>query len=169
MPTPKQLSFIKRLLDEREYTLDEGLPVESYTVHAASELIDRLLKAPRRTTAPKPETGFSLTVPAGRYAVKDENGDYRFIIVNAPEKGKWRGWYFVGIQAGDDEHRLGSQRPGQAYRGKATAYLEAIQNDPRAASEAYGRALGMCGVCGRTLTDAESIARGIGPVCANRF
>lgn len=32
----------------------------------------------------------------------------------------------------------------------------------------YGRLYGMCIVCGRTLTDEESIAQGIGPVCAVR-
>jgi len=29
----------------------------------------------------------------------------------------------------------------------------------------YGKMYGMCIVCGRTLTDEESIAKGIGPVC----
>lgn len=31
-----------------------------------------------------------------------------------------------------------------------------------------GQALGMCIVCGATLTDPESVARGIGPVCAKK-
>lgn len=34
------------------------------------------------------------------------------------------------------------------------------------ASNRNGRELGHCGVCGRTLTDEESRARGIGPICA---
>lgn len=33
----------------------------------------------------------------------------------------------------------------------------------------YGRLYGTCIVCGRTLTDEGSIARGIGPVCAEKF
>ena len=32
----------------------------------------------------------------------------------------------------------------------------------------YGRAIGRCCVCGATLTDPESVARGIGPVCGGR-
>jgi hypothetical protein len=32
----------------------------------------------------------------------------------------------------------------------------------------YGMLIGKCGVCGRTLTDEESRANGIGPVCAER-
>ena len=32
----------------------------------------------------------------------------------------------------------------------------------------YGKVTGRCAICGRTLTVAESIERGIGPVCAAR-
>lgn len=33
----------------------------------------------------------------------------------------------------------------------------------------FGVATGTCCVCGRTLTDEESIEAGIGPVCAGKF
>jgi hypothetical protein len=33
----------------------------------------------------------------------------------------------------------------------------------------YGRIYGVCIVCSRTLTDEESIAAGIGPICAGKF
>ena len=33
---------------------------------------------------------------------------------------------------------------------------------------AYGRQIGRCCVCGATLTDPESVARGIGPICGKR-
>lgn len=33
----------------------------------------------------------------------------------------------------------------------------------------YGALYGVCAVCGRTLTDEDSIAAGIGPVCAARL
>lgn len=33
----------------------------------------------------------------------------------------------------------------------------------------YAHHLGRCGVCGRELEDAESISRGIGPVCLKRI
>ncbi len=47
--------------------------------------------------------------------------------------------------------------------------LAGILVDPRAATVLYGRELGVCGVCSRTLTDESSRAAGIGPVCASRF
>lgn len=36
-------------------------------------------------------------------------------------------------------------------------------------AQQYGRLYGVCGVCGRTLTDETSIAAGIGPICAGRL
>lgn len=40
---------------------------------------------------------------------------------------------------------------------------------PILAMEAYGKLIGSCGCCGRSLTDPESRARGIGPDCAEKF
>lgn len=33
----------------------------------------------------------------------------------------------------------------------------------------YGHLHGLCAICGKTLTDPESVQRGIGPVCAKRI
>lgn len=41
--------------------------------------------------------------------------------------------------------------------------------DPLAAAVAHGKATGQCSCCGRELTDPESIARGIGPICAEKY
>jgi len=41
--------------------------------------------------------------------------------------------------------------------------------DPATAAVAYGKQFGKCAVCARVLSDAESVARGIGPVCAERY
>jgi len=50
-----------------------------------------------------------------------------------------------------------------------TSSLQAAEQDPLEAAKQYGRMSGRCGVCGRDLTDPESIAAGIGPVCASRM
>lgn len=47
--------------------------------------------------------------------------------------------------------------------------LQAAAADPVAAAVEYGRATGSCSCCGRELTDPQSVARGIGPVCADNF
>jgi hypothetical protein len=47
--------------------------------------------------------------------------------------------------------------------------LLAAQEDPTAAAVAYGRETGSCSCCGRELTNAESIALGIGPICLEKL
>ena len=64
------------------------------------------------------------------------------------------------VQASDDMHRV----PGNAEK----KVVEKIAADPQAASIRYGLEIGACGRCGRTLTDEESRAAGIGPVCAQK-
>jgi Family of unknown function (DUF6011) len=59
-------------------------------------------------------------------------------------------------------------RPGVNQAGLIEA-LRAIEADPEAAAVLHGRASGRCSVCSRDLTDPESIARGIGPICAEKF
>lgn len=41
--------------------------------------------------------------------------------------------------------------------------------DPKAAAEAYGIETGTCCICNATLTNKESIERGIGPICGTKF
>src|SRR5512146_1226256 len=110
------------------------------------------------------------TVPEGRYAVPD--GDTRLkVLIQRPEPpSKWAGWIFVSDAAEYGQRKkYGAQRPGQRYSGQVQEALRAIAADPRAASIAYGKLTGTCGVCGRHLEDADSVARGIGPICAAKF
>ena len=115
------------------------------------------------------ETTFDVRqIPAGGYAVRGGDDQVVFYRVEQAE-GRWEGWVFFGqVVGGRPSIRIGSARPGQGYRGGRVGHLEEIARDPRAAAELYGRELGVCGVCGRTLTDEESRAAGIGPVCAER-
>jgi hypothetical protein len=101
-------------------------------------------------------------VPAGRYAVPGDDGVIKFYRVDKPTEGTWAGRTFVKVRAGDDwlPVRYATARQG---------ILRKIGEDVRAASIRYGLELGQCGVCGRTLTNPESIAKGIGPVCEGRL
>ena len=49
------------------------------------------------------------------------------------------------------------------------AALERVAKDPSAAARLYGQETGQCACCGRELTRKDSIDRGIGPICAERF
>lgn len=159
--TPKQLSFIDSLMAERVME-DEArerameMLAAGLSAEQASRWIERLLELPRKATD---EAG---NVPAGRYAIPGADGQLRFYKIDRPEDGRWAGWVFVKVQAGDDLWPVKD-------KSERSKILSEIGKDARAASIAYGREIGACGVCGRTLTDAESRANGIGPVCAENI
>lgn len=90
-----------------------------------------------------------------------EQGRVRFFRVDVPQRGAWMGCVFVKEQAGDDFHKVkGAAREEQVVR--------ALLADVRRALKLYGLELGACGICGRTLTDEDSRALGIGPICADK-
>lgn len=104
----------------------------------------------------------SHNVPSNRYAVTIE-GKLRFFKVNNVEAGKWEGWVFV-------EELFGSQGSFNhvAIKGKAKFdILKAIAQDEDSLAR-FGQELGICGMCASPLTDEESRAIGIGPVCRNK-
>jgi Family of unknown function (DUF6011) len=47
--------------------------------------------------------------------------------------------------------------------------VQAFIADPMAAAEAYGKEFKRCCICNATLTNEESMQRGIGPICAANF
>lgn len=61
--------------------------------------------------------------------------------------------------------------PSWSYLGRGGAFRElsdATLLDLETAKQ-FGLLYGVCGICGRTLTDEVSIERGIGPVCFRKF
>lgn len=126
----------------------------------ASEWINRMIRKETalKAAAPvvRPTTG-PVVVADGRYAV-EEDGVLKFFKV---KNGRRPGFVFLDIQASDDWF------PVRAADRRA-AILASIAQDPKAAMIRYGKELGECGRCGRTLTDEASRAAGIGPVCISR-
>lgn len=103
-------------------------------------------------------------VPAGRYAVDTGEGAVNavaFFKVDRPTEGRWAGKVFVKHLVGGDEHRMSWQATVAVLDKIAAAGAES-------AAARYGHELGECGMCGRTLTNDESRARGIGPRCAEK-
>lgn len=124
-------------------------PVHVVSQLAASVLIDELLECPRVST-----NGLWKTqVPAGRYAIELHN-KLRFFVVRYTKRGR----LIINEQASD-----------ALYAKNFTEYRVIVQTILKAGIEAagqrYGQELGHCYNCGRTLTDEESRAAGIGPVC----
>lgn len=54
-------------------------------------------------------------------------------------------------------------------RATIASELLAIATDPLAAMTAHGHQTGQCSCCGRALTNPESVALGIGPICGGRW
>jgi hypothetical protein len=108
-------------------------------------------------------------LPEGRtrYAVPNSEGALTFIQIDrvADRSSRWNGWIFVKQQLSDYTEKRGSQRPGQMYRGVWVSLLQKVLDDPKGAMRAYGENLGICGNCGRTLTNEVSRQFGIGPDC----
>jgi len=110
-------------------------------------------------------------VPDGSYATTGiTDGRTVFWRLERGRPGtKWAGWAFLSLQAGGDLRRIGSFRPdGSTTAIAAQSVLRDLAVDPANAATRYGRELGICSVCGRPLTDPESRAAGIGPVCAGK-
>lgn len=124
-----------------------------------------------RPVAQKPASGLDLSkVPSGYYSVPNGATRLKVKIQQIKSAGRWAGYTFVSDGAVYGQaRRYGLQAPGQSYSGEIRDQLAIIALNPRAASAAYGRLTGTCGVCGRHLEDETSVANGIGPVCASRM
>lgn len=93
-----------------------------------------------------------------------------FQFADAPARGEYAAAIFVR----EGESKLGRIVGGKFLRSRAcsddqAARILAAVADPAAAARAYGLKFKFCSCCGRELTNAESRARGIGPICAERF
>lgn len=80
----------------------------------------------------------------------------------------------VYIKNKEDGVYLGKVMGGKLFTSRdctaeAKDRIVAVATDPKQAAIAYGQRFGACAVCGRELTDGDSIDRGIGPVCAEKY
>lgn len=162
--TAKQRDFIDALRRERGL---EPLDFNNFvSKREASKIISYLFSIPRKVHEDLPK------VADGHYALRvEEKTDLitsilptvvKFFKVRNPTEGQWAGRTFVDVQAGNEFYPV---KPVAAKR----EVLKRIAEDPEMAMTLYGRELGQCGYCGRTLTNEESRARGIGPVCAEKM
>lgn len=104
-------------------------------------------------------------VPASHYALETPDG-LKFYEVRIGRSGtRWDGFRFV-------DHLVGAPGGWVCYPVRGAARHELLAEllvDPREAAVRYSREFTVCAACGSPLSDADSIARGLGPVCAERF
>jgi hypothetical protein len=146
--TPGQLAAVERSIQrDAEYDAQRAVRDAERAVADADRMVN----------------GLDVSViPTGTYLV----GDVQLCVDNITKASKWQGWVFVKKP---DRSKVGSQRPGDRYKGGHEAELRIIAGDAKGASIAFGKLTGVCGVCGRHLENPESVAAGIGPICAGKF
>ena len=169
--TPGQVKIMESLVKQiGELDLETGCKAASWTMGMtarglwtpgrngnASDWIGRMMAKVTELRAARPVAPATATVEDGRYAV-EEDGVLKFFKV---KNGNRPGFVFLDIQASDEWHAVRNVT-------RIREIVALIAQDPQAAMIRYGRELGECGRCGRTLTDEASRAAGIGPVCINK-
>ena len=153
--TEKQTSFLLTLIEDREAT---GGPtadmIGTMSSFEASRAIDYLLRFPSKRKAQQP----AQQQPAQQLAVED-------------------GFYVLG----ETIYRVKTSKAGRPYALKADesghfeyepggiARLSGARAMTLEDAKTFGHRFGSCCMCGRLLSDPESIEAGIGPVCANKY
>lgn len=150
--TDRQRSFIESLAANRILTeADHDLISITKTSAEASFAISRLTQRPVKTTV----HADGLIVGEGHYLQVDTV----YVVVKSQSNRLYA-------------KRLVSTTTGRASWEYAPNALRHLRNADRLTLEdakAMGTRLGVCVVCGRTLTDPDSVERGIGPVCAGKL
>ena len=116
----------------------------------------------------KIEVSFSNAMAKGIKRPKLRLADFHFSP--APVTGNNAGAIYVK----SGETYLGKIAGGKLFKSRecddqTAGSILAAAADPEAAAVAYGRRFGQCAICARELTNHESIDRGIGPICAEKF
>ncbi|QPX62159.1 hypothetical protein PBI_INDLOVU_44 [Mycobacterium phage Indlovu] len=171
-------SFDSAISDERDPSVSKPLTKQgaskmiewlkglSLTAKVVAETEERNVAAAKASVASDRGAAFPSAdvVPAGRYAIETEDGATNalaFYKVDRPTEGRWAGYVFVKLMVSDGEQRM-------SFAASKSIMAKIAEAGAEAASARYGHEIGECGVCGRTLTNDDSRARGIGPVCASK-
>lgn len=163
-PSEAQIGYVAVLQGERnlpdDYKVKEPYELMGMERDAVSGLIQLLKSFSRKEGS----TGKAYTMPEGRYALQDNDGVWSFFQVDKPTTGRWAGYTFI-------KRLIGA--PGQYRKEPLQAtvrytILDRIEADPKQAMTDYGLHSGVCGMCSSPLSDPDSLARGLGPICAGK-
>lgn len=164
--TPGQLKFLGSLTAERRW---EDVPaLETIVTDArsaysngqltklrASQVIDHLMYAPKRLD----------TVAKTQEPAENIEGMHRLdsVIYKVQEAKNGSGRLYAKKLTQDGEGWAFEYAPGAVRKLSASTKMSLEE------AKEFGALYGTCCVCGRALTDENSIAAGIGPVCAGKF
>lgn len=83
------------------------------------------------------------------------------------------GFGFMGVFKSDEDKYIHPRSSDYKYDSKPVAgflwLIKILKSDSEFPSDMEFRHMGVCSICGRSLTTPESIKLGIGPVCYERY
>jgi hypothetical protein len=112
----------------------------------------------------KPMALTTNVVPDSKYAVMRAEGPV-FYEVRSGKKGKWAGFQFVDRLVGHPGDWLRFPVKAQARKN----ILQELALDPKESALLFSRTFVVCAACNAPLSDPESLARGFGPTCVEKF
>ena len=148
MITEKQTSFLLQLIKDREAVNGPSADmIGTMSSFEASRAIDYLLRFPSKRKAQQPapviEDGFYV-LGETIYRVKTSKAGRPYAL-KADESGHFE------------------------YEPGGIARLSGARAMTLEDAKTFGHRFGSCCMCGRLLSDPESVEAGIGPVCANKY
>lgn len=182
--TPKQLSFIRSLARERQVPVAgrdarevvvierimDVLGEKDVSKGEASDAITYLLSRPR--VAALGEWPDLSDIPPSKYMITGADGDPVQVEIVERRGGRRYLNHLIGAPGTWRRERVSaanSRAWAEKIRGAALQDGSRLLHGPEAAAVRFSREHVVCAACMSPLSDAESIARGLGPVCAGRF
>jgi hypothetical protein len=151
--------YVKKQLTLSFKTAHQTIQRLLYYLNRPKPLMEKDLKQEIRESSARPAFDPYDDVPDGRYAIQEPREDkLHFYRVT-----RWKDSKRIKVQ----EQASDTLYPVHGWT-QAKLVLDAIRKNPRAAAELYADELGQCYYCGRTLTDEESRAARVGPICRDK-
>lgn len=165
------LAYMERMTTNGRWTRNQGQTQGTISIwidRMKAKIAELKAAAPIATPAPAaPVVTPALPVKLDKngkamalYYAVDIDGTTKFYRI---KPGRKAGFMFIDVQASDEFHQI------RFPNVKAAIVSAIVAAGPDDCMARYGQLIGRCGRCGRTLTDADSRARGIGPDCAGKM
>lgn len=157
--TERQMNYL-RILVEQKYAPEDR---EEYTnfldnavisVKRASEIIEYLKTLPKVYASAEMYTP-SEDLEVGLYLVDG--------VAYKVKRAVYGSGFLYAVPWNEDTQCFGEKEPGAIRKIRASHRMTLEQAGP------YGLAMSACAHCGRPLTDENSIALGLGPICAGKY
>lgn len=175
--SPKQESFLQDLVMGREVTEELAgevlgrLADGTMAKHEASDMIDLLLRLPKKAKSSTPSNSVLAGIPKSKYAIHVQ--DLELVALEDEFRGDVA-FFEVKEYNGTRYMRQLHGAPGNFNRSKlkastVKAIVGIIEKDPHAYARLFGEHFTCCGSCGAPLTDERSRELMLGPECRKKF